>query len=573
MKMNIKNMKTVWGAWICLGLLVPTACSDMFETDSTSVVFESGNRLDSPNDSLYSIMGILAQIQKLGDRYVLMGELRGDLMETTVNADVDLQEISKFEVSASNQYKMMNDYYQVINNCNYAIAHMDTALVDYEDKVMIPEFAQIKVLRAWTYWQLALLCGEVSWIETPILDLEASLKDYPQKNQEQLAELLIEDLKPYIGVRDLNYGSVDGLNLDKVFIPVDMLLGDLYLFLNQYANAATAYYRLIKERELMVTSMYRNSWLDISRRGFSYFTHTSGLSYASSEVVSSFVYSSDAKAYHPLLLRMSYNDKAFIAPAQSFVDEMSNALYVVGVEGKPTVSGYCDGDMRGQAILAGGQVYPSAYGSMTLNNVAATYICKFFDMDNTSVSGSDPENEALGGLYLQRTLPLYRVSHVYLRLAEALNRLEKPTMAFSVLKYGLNATTLENPNRVKQSERKGEIYTDFTEDIFADNVGTATRGRGNGIPYDNEFYIIPDFNTETSTGTLEDSILFVEDCIVDEMAAETCFEGNRFFDLLRVARHRNQYPAYMAKKVSKRFGENAERMEQALMEEERWYMK
>lgn len=48
MKMNIKNMKTVWGAWICLGLLVPTACSDMFETDSTSVVFESGNRLDSP---------------------------------------------------------------------------------------------------------------------------------------------------------------------------------------------------------------------------------------------------------------------------------------------------------------------------------------------------------------------------------------------------------------------------------------------------------------------------------------------------------------------------------------------
>lgn len=573
MKMNIKNMKTVWGAWICLGLLVPTACSDMFETDSTSVVFESGNRLDSPNDSLYSIMGILAQIQKLGDRYVLMGELRGDLMETTVNADVDLQEISKFEVSASNQYKMMNDYYQVINNCNYAIAHMDTTLVDYEDKVMIPEFAQIKVLRAWTYWQLVLLCGEVSWIETPILDLEASLKDYPQKNQEQLAELLIEDLKPYIGVRDLNYGSVDGLNLDKVFIPVDMLLGDLYLFLNQYANAATAYYRLIKERELTVTANYSNSWYDISREYCSNFSHESGLIYVTDEVVSSFVYSSNPKDYHPLLLRWSYNDKAFIAPAQSFVDDMANALYAVGVEGKPTVSGYCDGDLRGQAVSSGGTVSASAYGSMTLNNVAATYICKFFNMDKKPLSGSDPENEALGGLNLQRTLPLYRVSHVYLRLAEALNRLEKPTMAFAVLKYGLNATTLENPNRVKQSERKGEIYTDFMEDIFADNVGTATRGRGNGIPYDNEFYIIPDFSTETPTKALEDSILFVEDCIVDEMAAETCFEGNRFFDLLRVARHRNQYPAYMAKKVSKRFGENAERMEQALMEEERWYLK
>lgn len=343
--------------------------------------------------------------------------------------------------------------------------------------------------------------------------------------------------------------------------------------MNQYANAATAYYRLIKERELIVTANYSNSWYDISREYCSNFSHESGLIYVTDEVVSSLVYSSNPKDYHPLLLRWSYNDKAFIAPAQSFVDDMANALYVVGVEGKPTVSGYCDGDLRGQAVSSGGTVSASAYGSMTLNNVAATYICKFFNMDNKPLSGSDPENEALGGLYPQRTLPLYRVSHVYLRLAEALNRLEKPTMAFAVLKYGLNATTLENPNRVNQSERKGEIYTDFTEDIFADNVGTATRGRGNGIPYDNEFYIIPDFSTETPTKALEDSILFVEDCIVDEMAAETCFEGNRFFDLLRVARHRNQYPAYMAKKVSKRFGENAERMEQALMEEERWYLK
>ena len=39
---------------------------------------------------------------------------------------------------------------------------------------------------------------------------------------------------------------MDGLNLDKVFIPVDMLLGDLYLFLNQYADAATAYSRADK---------------------------------------------------------------------------------------------------------------------------------------------------------------------------------------------------------------------------------------------------------------------------------------------------------------------------------------
>ena len=48
----------------------------MMETDSTTVGFEEDNRLDSPNDSLYSVLGILSQVQRLGDRYVLLGELR-----------------------------------------------------------------------------------------------------------------------------------------------------------------------------------------------------------------------------------------------------------------------------------------------------------------------------------------------------------------------------------------------------------------------------------------------------------------------------------------------------------------
>lgn len=39
MKMNIKNRRRFGEHGFALGLLVPTACSDMFETDSTSVCF------------------------------------------------------------------------------------------------------------------------------------------------------------------------------------------------------------------------------------------------------------------------------------------------------------------------------------------------------------------------------------------------------------------------------------------------------------------------------------------------------------------------------------------------------
>ena len=103
MKTFIKNYMKAVGV-VCACMAAFPACTDMMETDSTTVGFEEDNRLDSPNDSLYSVLGILSQVQRLGDRYVLLGELRGDLMEATADAHVDIQEISNFSVSSGNEY-------------------------------------------------------------------------------------------------------------------------------------------------------------------------------------------------------------------------------------------------------------------------------------------------------------------------------------------------------------------------------------------------------------------------------------------------------------------------------------
>ena len=43
----------------------------------------------------------------------------------------------------------------------------------------------------------------------------------------------------------------------------------------------------------------------------------------------------------------------------------------------------------------------------------------------------------------------------------------------------------------------------------------------------------------TPMGNLNDTINAVEDLICDEMALELAFEGNRFGDLTRIARHKN----------------------------------
>ena len=43
------------------------SCEDMLNTDSSRVAFEDDNQLKSPNDSIYSVIGILSQLQKVGD--------------------------------------------------------------------------------------------------------------------------------------------------------------------------------------------------------------------------------------------------------------------------------------------------------------------------------------------------------------------------------------------------------------------------------------------------------------------------------------------------------------------------
>lgn len=576
-----------------LSLCAIMSCDDTFESDSSSIAIDNGEMLDSPNDSLYSVMGILSQVQKLGERYVLLGELRGDLMQATPNADTDLQQIARFEADEENAFATRRDYYSVINNCNYALERMDTSIVVFQDKVMLPEYAAIKAIRAWTYWQMALAFDKVKWVDKPILKLEESLEEYPVIGSEALAEKLIEDLIPFAAVRRLDYGTIDGYQSVQMFIPVQLLLGDLYLYLNRYEEAAAIYYDYIYKYRITLTGGYASNY-NMSTRQDVYMNHNN--SYVG-EMLSGFVYNSDAKEYHPKLIRLSYNDIPSVVPASSFVDYMSHVMHFYAESGALTISAYFEGDLRGQALTSGGIVRPAAYGDITLGQADNnTYVTKYTTAAATVSGAYDPQNGALkDALMFTRVIPIYRTPHVYLRYAEAVNRMGKPSLAFAVLKYGLTAENLADAEKVNPAEVENCAYADFTWIRNSDgnaNVGTASRGRGRGLSIDKNNFIIPDYTryvTATDEDTneeimipsadasdiavaLADSVAFVEDCIIDELAAETAFEGNRFFDLLRVARHRGEYPAYMARKVSQRFTDKAA-MQERLMQPSAWYLK
>ena len=78
----------------------------------------------------------------------------------------------------------------------------------------------------------------------------------------------------------------------------------------------------------------------------------------------------------------------------------------------------------------------------------------------------------------------------------------------------------------------------------------------------------------TVGNTPQDTINAVEDLLCDEYALEFAFEGSRFFDLCRLARHKNaESPAsYGAKFGSKWLASKLAFKASGLEDESKWYL-
>lgn len=154
--------KITYILWV-LVVVACSSCSDFFDSDSKSLIKTDGQMYQDELETRSGLFGLLQGLQKIGDNYVLMGELRGDLMTTTDNSSQELRDINESNIESSNSYLQGREYYELLNNCNYYIQHLDTAVTKLENgvstKFMLPYMAQAKAIRAWAYLQLCLDYG------------------------------------------------------------------------------------------------------------------------------------------------------------------------------------------------------------------------------------------------------------------------------------------------------------------------------------------------------------------------------------------------------------------------------
>lgn len=96
---------------------------------------------------------------RIADRYIVLNELRADLMSPTVNADQYLRQLNEHAVTTDNPWADPKPWYAIIMNCNDALYHFDIMLK--QNKMRPDEYTQryadVGAIRCWLYLQLGIL--------------------------------------------------------------------------------------------------------------------------------------------------------------------------------------------------------------------------------------------------------------------------------------------------------------------------------------------------------------------------------------------------------------------------------
>ncbi len=689
--MKTRNIKKGLGLILSLFVLhssyfMLTSCEDMMTVETGDKTYVNAN------DTLYSYLGIVRAMQDVAERQVILGEIRGDLVSSTDYTTDTLFAISNFDDPQDQSCSMLkiSDYYNVINNCNFYIANADTSAIKSNVKYMIPEYAQVKAIRAWAYLQLVKNYKEVPFITKPVKNLGVITNfDYANNlvNKDNLIDRLIEDgILQYLDTRYPQYGNPSNtygswnngyteINAHLCFIPLRLVLADLYLLRGNgqgdYTKAAQLYYDWLKNETtpmpiqgmaVIESRSGNNSYGSFYSAGAGNFgTFASTYSYSENNEVISLIPGSANAGLGKMLTRVS-DIYGYTTTSSQRADEVTvkDADGNDQGTGEYESSGAISVNKNYERQYAPSPAYSAVndnqtYVSYTVSGTTTTpsYIYNIDGRYYTSVENYSYEGEgyplcskAARGNAFYYTIPIYRKTLVWLRLAEAINRAGYPEFAFAILKDGLNQYTLpflgnryepvydeksgyriienkkdditiykdeaaeeptyyiydeegtlvpytETVSGSKWEEKNDTIAEDsiyfnsygamyyvtdkdlltnfklmfnFEDEVWNSTYGVHARGCGylqnyqrtatywtssnpgesstsisgyrDSIYYDYSKLIMKQ-GVDIASASREDIINAVENIIVDELALETAFEGNRFTDLVRIAEHKN----------------------------------
>ncbi len=574
---TILKTKTTKGMIIIVSamtlLLSLASCQDFLDVQpEDKLVGEQVYR--NVNDADAAVLGIYGKFMGLAKKYVVLNEMRADLMTTTANSDPYLKQLSEHNETVDNPYVSPRDFYEVILNCNDALKNFDIMLAEkrFTQEQYNHRYSDIGCIRSWVYLQLGIQYGSVPYITEPIENIDdvKNISQYPRISFDQLIVKLVdftENLpfkKPYPSGTNLRT-SVDGYSTEYFFINKECLLGDLNLWKGDYLMAASYYKKVLETATGAASSAYlydkyRLSWsaADLMVTYTRTQDATSLLNTETSGWRSIFSRPYDAQWTYEWIWSLPFDSD--FAPANPFISFFSKSSGDYQAKPSQTAIDKWNSETQANGIPYDARGSKYTYKMVGNDPVIMKYLFKY-------EAAADPFKTE-GDWFL------YRAAKLVLRYAEAANRDNEHRVADGIYnrggirgaftKAGLNTGTADVTNEMQTHKpfpydfkcREGQ-YPYYRDDWYRASLGV--RGRANLIKKE----------------VVGDSLISIENNLIDEAALELAYEGNRWEDLVRIARRRND-PSFLADKIydklSKEGNAEAANVKAKLLNPNNWYL-
>lgn len=525
-------MKLYMKRW--LGILLTLSvisCEDAMIPESTSSL-NAGDHYSTNSEVYGAFIGLSSAFVKVAEQTVILSELKGDLLQPTLNAPLDVWDIYNFKAGNNTPYSNSKKYYDVVINCNdflrRLIKYNQDTPGDIPAKVYQGMISQAVNFKAWSLFTIGKFWGEATVYS---LNLE-------DNSEEGMFKLDMAELPQYL----IGYmqGGEDGID---AFQPLDWklvlnntnanwegcvmegraLLGELHLWAGNYQDALDNLQRMVYTSSETNGSLTYHHDVTMGYGGSNweklFYTNPSNLAV---EVITVAPFNSNYGQVNQLHHYFSniYPNVYYMAPTDVMVQLFESQVR--------------NNYGRGDTYRGNGVTYIRENGQV---------VVKKYHLD--------PDKDQYAN---DASIHIYRAAGIHLMIAEAYCFMGRIEEALAFLDGGVSAYW-----------GGSQFKAPFTKlpSAFRNNKGI--RGR---------VYLLPLEQKEIFAECIDqrDSIRTMSGLIADEVALELAYEGSRWFTLMRMAGHLGE-PSFLAQRVAKKFKEGNSAAEQLLNDPKNWYIK